>query len=248
LLVFDVEAADVSLILHGVSWCNLHPQYCRSLDPTMSHDILIQENHGNVCGADGQVTRLVQGRGADIHVIRDDGMNFRDLPWGRDGNEFCQGHQCWRGRSGWAITSTGKNDVKENQLIEGLPCQGVDHDGLTTPGGMRNDLTREWPAPKFYHFATDLAGERFITDVGPSGPEGGVAFGILGEPGKDPLRLRRLLTARGTWLKSTHLHPFLSPDGRTGFFNSDESGLLQAYMIRGLDSVKIPTGYSDSPT
>lgn len=29
-------------------------------------------------------------------------------------------------------------------------------------------------------------------------------------------------------------HPFLSPDGRMGFFNSDESGILQAYMIRGL--------------
>jgi Tol biopolymer transport system component len=30
------------------------------------------------------------------------------------------------------------------------------------------------------------------------------------------------------------MHPFLSPDGTMGFFNSDESGLLQAYMITGL--------------
>ena len=33
--------------------------------------------------------------------------------------------------------------------------------------------------------------------------------------------------------KDTHIHPFLSPDGVSGFFNSDESGVLQAYMVRG---------------
>jgi hypothetical protein len=33
------------------------------------------------------------------------------------------------------------------------------------------------------------------------------------------------------------MHPFLSPDGKSAFFNSDESGTLQAYMIRGLPKV-----------
>jgi Tol biopolymer transport system component len=37
--------------------------------------------------------------------------------------------------------------------------------------------------------------------------------------------------------KGSHIHPFLSPDGRMAFFNSDESGRLQAYMIRGLEAV-----------
>ena len=37
--------------------------------------------------------------------------------------------------------------------------------------------------------------------------------------------------------KRTHPHPFLSPDGLMAFFNSDVSGVLQAYMIRGLDGV-----------
>ncbi len=45
---------------------------------------------------------------------------------------------------------------------------------------------------------------------------------------------RYLLTPRSTCRKDTHIHPFLSPDGTMGFFNSDESGLLQAYMVRGL--------------
>ena len=55
---------------------------------------------------DGIVKRLTGGEGADIHVIRDDGTNFRNMPWGRDGNEFCQGHQCWRGRTTWAIMAS----------------------------------------------------------------------------------------------------------------------------------------------
>ena len=33
------------------------------------------------------------------------------------------------------------------------------------------------------------------------------------------------------------LRSFLSPDGMTAFFNSDESGTLQAYMIRNLPDV-----------
>ena len=94
LMVFDLRKATVRLILHGQTWCNMHPQYSRSTDPEASHDILIQENHGNVCDARGNNTVLVSGAGADIHVIRDDGANFRNMPWGRDGNEACQGHQC----------------------------------------------------------------------------------------------------------------------------------------------------------
>ena len=46
--------------------------------------------------------------------------------------------------------------------------------------------------------------------------------------------LTRLLDSGSTWQKDSHTHPFLSPDGKTGFFNSDESGVLQAYMIRNL--------------
>jgi Tol biopolymer transport system component len=38
-------------------------------------------------------------------------------------------------------------------------------------------------------------------------------------------------------VKGSHIHPFLSPDGRTAYFNSDESGTLQAYMIRGMEAI-----------
>jgi len=233
-MVFDLERAIVSLVFHQPSWTNMHLQYCRSTDPDASHDILIQHNHGAVITPQGKVKVWVSGGGADIHVIRDDGSNFRDMPWGRDGNERCQGHQCWRGRSTWAITSTQTRKPPEAQLIEGRAAPHAGHVGIKTPGGVRNDLSREFPNPHFYHFATDIVGRRFISDAGPFDKGGRIFAAEFGEPGKDPLRnWKRLLTPRSTCKKESHIHPFLSPNGKMGFFNSDESGILHAYMVRG---------------
>lgn len=234
LMVFEVPTASVRLVIEGQSWCNMHPQYSRSLDPIAAHDILIQENHDNVCTPEGVVTTLVGGLGADIHVLADDGSNFRNMPWGRDGNEFCQGHQCWRGRSDWAITSTGTRQPPEAQLIEGLAAPPAEHLGLNSPGGIRNDLSRDFDQPCFFHFATDIAGEHLITDCGPLNEQATIWTARLGAPGAEALAdWTYLLCPRSTCGKLSHLHPFLSPDSKTGFFNSDESGLLQAYLVRG---------------
>ena len=85
LMVFDLEKASVELIIHGQTWCNMHPQYSRSLDAEETHDILIQENHGNTCDPAGKVAKLVGGDGADIHVsFATMEQKLRDLPWGRE--------------------------------------------------------------------------------------------------------------------------------------------------------------------
>jgi hypothetical protein len=237
LLVFDLERAAVHLAIHGPTWCNMHPQYSRSTEPEASHDVLIQENHGCQTDARGGITKLVGGDGADIHVIRDDGTNFRNMPWGRDGNEYCQGHQCWRGRTAWAVTSTSTRDVGEAQLIEGRAAPHAGHVGSRTPTGVRNNLTREFPKPHFYHFASDIAGGRLISDAAPFSEGGQIYVARFGEPGKDPLTdFVRLLNPKSSCEKEAHIHPFLSPDGTMGFFNSDESGILQAYMVRGFCS------------
>lgn len=235
LMVFDLTSATVKLVLQGQTWCNLHPQYSRSLDSEASRDVLVQENHGNAATPSGEISTLVSGAGADIHVIRDDGTQFRTMPWGRDGNEQCQGHQCWRGRSDWAITSTGTKEPRSARLIEGkaLPDQG--HLGSETPGGVRNDLTRDIAVPDFYHFATDIRGKRLISDTGAKDLGGRVVVAELGVPGEGVLeKLRPVARPKCSWVKGAHMHPFLSPDGSLGFFNSDESGVLQAYMVRGL--------------
>jgi len=244
LMVFDLDAASVELILHGPTWCNLHPQYCRSTEPAATRDIMVQENHDNRSDANGKITALTGGLGADIHVICDDGTNFRNLPWGRDADESCQGHQCWRGRSTKAITSTVNREPDEKRLIESAPVAHAGHVGSATPGGTRNDLSRTFPAkPSFYHFGTDIDGKRLISDAAPYGYiEGTRGWEIYladlpdgeGEPAGN---WRYLLNPGSSISKTTHPHPFLSPDGRAAFFNSDESGRLQAYMILGLETV-----------
>jgi hypothetical protein len=93
LWVFDIASGAAACVLAGGEWCNLHPQYCRAPDGLAMQDILVQHNHGCEVAADGQQLRSVAGAGADIHVIRDDGTALRDMPWGRDGVEACQGHQ-----------------------------------------------------------------------------------------------------------------------------------------------------------
>ena len=241
LMVFDIEAATVRLILEGRSWCNIHPQYSRSLDTEASHGILVQENHGCEFDARGATSRSVSPPGADIHVIRDDGTNFRDMPWGRDGHEGCQGHQCWRGRSEWAITSTGidkpgadgeRTHVQE--LIEGLATEHADHRGLKSPGAVRNDLSRSFAGtPRFCHFATDINAKHFITDY--RGSQSWQLYDArFGKVGDEPLKdFRYLLDTRSSLPSTSHIHPFTSPDGSLAFFNSNESGILQAYMVRG---------------
>lgn len=237
LLVFDLETLSCEVVLAGPSWCNIHPQYCRSKDPEAMQDILVQENHGNVCDRAGVIVKLTGGEGADIHVLRDDGTQFRSLPWGRDGNEFCQGHQCWRGTSAWAITSTCTREPKEEQLIESRAVASSDHAGAAAPAGIRNHLSRTFQKPSFWHFATDVAGRRLVTDTGRSDQGGRVFSASLGKAGEDALSEWTCLAApRSSWKKEAHMHPFLSPDGTLAFFNSDESGILQAYMIRGVAS------------
>jgi len=235
LMIFDIASASVELILHGPTWANIHPQYCRSSDPELMHDILIQENHQRLRNAQGEYIKPADPAGADIHVIRDDGTNFRDMPWGRDGKEFCQGHQCWRGQSGWAITSTQLYEPPRAELIESLPVAPSGHLGLAAPGGVRNILSRGEPNPQFHHFATDRAGRRFVTDAEPFSTAGRVMLARFGQPGEAPLTdWTCIARPKCSGVKATHMHPFLSPDGKMAFFNSDESGPSQAYLIRGL--------------
>jgi len=238
LMVFDLEKPGVALILSGQSWCNVHPQYSRSKMPERRNDILVQENHGNTCDPTGKILTLVSGIGADIHVIKDDGTDFRDMPWGRDGNEFCQGHQCWLGATEWAITSTSTRQPPGKHLIESLAVPHAGHIGMASPGAFRNRLCREFQNPDFFHFATDMASARLVTDTGPADQGGRVFIAKLGQAGKDAASCWTCIAhPASSWKIETHIHPFLSPDGSKAFFNSDESGILQAYMVRGLDQL-----------
>ncbi len=213
LLIFNLESGQVSLALEGPTWTDMHPQYNPVSDPACIYDILVQHNHH-----DGAKVNV------DVHVVRDDGANLRTLAWGRNGTEYCQGHQCWRGRTGKAITS-----LTNGHLIEGSPVPDMGHLGANTPGAQRNDLT--WPNPGFAHFATDVAGTRIISDF-QDRKTNKTAIVLADLPDDPDGHLQNVTTLLYPQTKA-HAHPFLSPDGSMGFFNSDESGILQAYMVRG---------------
>ncbi|MFH1742992.1 MAG: hypothetical protein ABIH23_28640, partial [bacterium] len=238
LFVYDLERGVASLILEGPTWLNMHPQYSRSLDPEACHDILVQENHGVEYDRSGTYLpgKLVGGDGADIHVIRDDGTNFRTMPCGRDRNrETCQGHQCWRGCSTSAVIGTegGRRPDKERklELIEGWAVPDTGHLGMNTPGGQRNDLSRDFTDPRFSHFGVDISGTRIITDS-PTRGRWLLHIAQWGANEGEALQDWRFLLDPSS-SKDAHPHPFLSPDGTRGFFNSDESGIIRPYMVVG---------------
>jgi len=237
-MVVNLETGEAEMALRGPGWCNAHTQYCRSADPACIRDMLVQENHGYLSNAQGNNRLRSDKLGIDLHVVRDDGHDLRDAPIGRDGVELCQGHECWRGKTRWVAGSTQTRGDPACRLIEGLPAPHAGHQGAATPGARRNDLSRAVALPRFFHFGMDAQGARLITDCLTEQGQTFIYCARLGEPGQGPLQdFTYLLDARTPAFgdnKTGQAHPFLSPDGRTGFFNSKESGILQAYMIRGL--------------
>lgn len=243
LVVFDIEKAEVNLILEDQTFCNMHPQYCRSKDPEASYDIMVQENHGCDIDEQGNIVKLVSGSGADIHVIRDDGSNMRSLPWGRDGVEFSQGHQCWRGEKLSIVTSLRIERTEKYPLVEGWPVStgpGQLHSGKLIPGGRRNEISRHMKRQDSSHFSFDPGGAKMISDTFGYGGRGNrciLYIGTLDDKPDAALRTRYLLSPRTSFTndQATHPHPFLAPDGTKAFFNSDETGVPQIWMVEGFE-------------
>jgi hypothetical protein len=239
LLVFDVETPSVWVPVFGNDWTNMHAQYCRSRDPEASHDIMVQHNHSHFFDRAGNRHFSTGGLANDIHVIRDDGTNLRVFPWGRDPEERQAGHECWVGRSTRGISGIRHNPSGEGRLIGAQKAvEDVGHLGMNTPGAKvwRNNLSRSFSSPNLIHFGVDIAGERLIVDEAPrpEKPTGYIYLADVPDDGERPLQsVTPLLDARSSWQKITHPHPFLSPDGTMGFFNSDVGGTLQAYMVCG---------------
>jgi len=260
LWIFDTATGEVSIPVRGKHFCNLHMQYSRS--PLAPHDIMIQHNHGSfgceipipgqspaqhVAALDaesGFALRRISassdpknnntGYGIDIHLIRDDGTGWREFGWGRDGVESCQGHQCWRGESDWAISSTllfSTPSAACQELVESRAVPGYGHRGKRNEGTGRNVLSRKVNPPHFLHFATDRAGKRLVSDYEADNGEWHLYLGGLGVPGQEAASLRFTLNLGSRKVSPWHPHPFLSPDGEKVFFNSSADGRLHAYCL-----------------
>lgn len=242
-LVCDVAKGEGRVVAEAADYGNLHPQYCRSLDAQASHDILIQQNHGMTTNAAGDMTSY--GTSADVHVISDDGTNLRGIPCGRTDDERVHGHQCWRGRM---LTVATGVDWRNHQppirpIIETPACAITSanaDDGERIPGGIRNDITRDVHHPAYGHFAFDPTGTKFVGDNIPPGKpayEAELHIGTLPATPDAAMRVQYLLKIRSNYSRPqyTHPHPFLSPDGRRAFFNKDDNGVPQVWMVEGFE-------------
>jgi len=255
-LVLDLNKSEPQVILEGNDFSNQHLQYAKKPDDI--HDIMVQHNHGfcttysHSMGGNsflGDMHRLIGAYGCDIHAIRDDGRNYRDFPWGRNGWEHPQGHQCWLGTTGWAVTSTGTRQPDGSMkcnLIAGNPMYCADnlrHTGLRLPDAEKNRvlLSREMPVANFCHFAFDPTGVYYVSDwIEPEAktPElhaamDTVVIGKMTSPAGDGLypdsviRQKPLCYSKCIFIdQPTHPHPTLSPDHKTVLFNIAEPGKL----------------------
>ena len=260
LWVFDTSTGDHSVPVRGFDFCNLHHQYCR--DPLAPRTLMIQHNHGcrlrmdidgkraglnHIAALDpesGYALRKMRssddpnarntGYGLDLHIIEDDGTNWRTLPVGRDGCEFGQGHQSWRGKTQTAISSTllfNTPHTATQHLVEMHSFAAEVHSHNRTAGGERNILSRGIEPPHFLHFATDANGDNIVSDYETDNGEWHLYTGALGDFG-EAADLKKILNLGSRQVSPWHPHPFLSPDGHWCFFNSAASGTLQAYGVK----------------
>jgi hypothetical protein len=248
LLIFDLVDCSVRLVYEHPEFCNMHPQYCQSKDAQASHDIMIQHNHGSRSDLQGKNMKLVSDDiGGDIHVIRDDGANWRDVPWGRDIDEHVHGHECWRGEGLSVIGGVwlGPMDPVQRPIVEAWPVptdESTSHLGKNLPGAHRNLITREIDNPRFNHFAFDPSGTKMVSDyigyaaAGRRHEDCRLYIGTLPQGEDSCLKVRYLLRPGCSWSGHlAHPHPFLSPDGQKAFFNSDIDGTLQIWMVDGYE-------------
>lgn len=262
-LVFDLEKPAVKLVFQGTRYSNMHPQYCRSRDPILSHDILIQHDHGNVIGPNGE-TVPPRKFDMDLHVISDNSTNFRDLPVSRDGLHMVQGHQQWLGQTGSviiAIHHLGEQAAGRSPIVAGYDPipepkwplhpkpiylaapvstdEKTSHKGINIPGGSFVDVTRNIKNSGFRHFSSDVSGKHLVTDNVRAAEHGGkdlreLFVGTLSTGEHPELKVRYLLETHSVLAgQPSHVHPFFSPDSRMVFFNSDLGTLPQILMVTG---------------
>jgi hypothetical protein len=239
ILVIDLDSGQTRLAAEDPDFGNPHVQYCRAAEEEASHDLMIQMNHS--------LAPVPGALGVDAHVVRDDGSNWRNLPWGRDGKESLIGHQIWRGNTRAGVTVTLENqdtsygwaDGTRQDVVAGWPVPAARdaHTGRLTRGASRArvELSKGFPKARFCHLGTDATGLRLALDTFPNfdGERAGMqVFFASARNERSPARFTYLLNSRNTFTgKSLHAHPILSPDGTMLLFNSAISGTRQFYLV-----------------
>lgn len=228
-----------------------HLRYFPAAEAPATHRLMFQHHHERHMDIHGKEIRGVWDagdRGADLHIVNDDGTGWHDLPFGRDGEEACIGHQIWRGSRGDVASvmlqnqdnSYGWSDGTRQHVVAGSPVPGdprAPHCGRIGRDAYRRELSHPGNSPRLCHLAADHSGLRFVFDTFPvwSGERAGMAI-YLGEArdAASPLTFHYLLNSGALLKNGKHAHPILSPDGSALFFTSNFYGTQQAYMAVNL--------------
>jgi len=246
----DLARGEWSHVAQAPDFVNTHLQYCRSTDPVASRDLLLQHNHGAQLDVNGKTERGLgppSDGGVDLHIVADDGSNWRDLPFGRDGVESCIGHQVWRGNSDSVATVTLQNldtsygwaEGSRQEVVAGWSApadKNQPHRGRLNPGTRRLLLSEGFTDPRFCHLCCDDSGLNWVFDTFPvfDGQRAGMLLYAGSAPDENsPAKIQYLLNTGITFKFGSqyHAHPILSPDGSKILFNSNISGKPQVYMV-----------------
>ncbi len=208
----DLQTRKTTLIHQSPDIINPHLQFRLH----NAKRIMIQENRGGLLDAEGYSVRSCDARGVGLYSIAADGSDRKDFPVGPPHTPSTTGHECWIGDTDRAMVTLGgihDDGEKRGNVLE------VSHD--RPKARVVFESTNIWN-----HMSVSRCGKFFVTD----------AYGLPGVPillgciktGKTRILCEALTTGGGG--QYTHAHPYITSDNKWVVYNSDRTGLAQAYL------------------
>lgn len=210
----DLKRGTWEIFHEHADICNPHPQF----EPSKGEDILVQHNRGCRLDEEGNIVSLVGPEGATLYVIDKDGGNERPLPVGKPHTSPVTGHECWVGKTGKVILTSGGHNKNEIRLA--------------APGDRESRLL--WNGLNFAHIAASDDGQFFISD---DFSNSRIYVGHIESGRMLPLCDTR---ASCSITQAGHPHAYLTSDNRHVIFNSDHTGLGQVW------AADIPGGFLEA--
>lgn len=218
----DLQTGKAELFHEGPYICNTHLQYRLH---TASR-ILVQENRGCLFAEDGARIRACDERGTTLYSIAADGSDQKYYPVGAPYTPGTTGHECWIGDTDHALVTVSA--PTDNGKIQGTVLE----------------VRPEWEQPRIVfetpyvwnHISVTRCGRYFVTD---SYQVPGVPI-LLGSIESGKTRVLCHSKTSGGGAQYTHAHPYVTSDNKYVVFNSDRTGIAQAYIA------SIPDGFLES--
>ncbi|MEQ1861924.1 MAG: hypothetical protein ABMA13_18550 [Chthoniobacteraceae bacterium] len=195
----DLKSGTWQLIHEKDDIFNAHLQFSPA-----GGDVMVQQNRGGLLDEARNVVRSVGPEGATLYVIDQDGKNERALPIGKPHTPPVTGHECWLGKTGRVLLTT-----ERGRII------------TAAPGDAEATLIADGRA--YIHISASPDGRFFVADDIKTSR---LYLGCIAT--------KRVLPFCDTGASSgspqyTHTHPYITPGNHRVIFNSDRTGICQAY-------------------